>query len=85
MASQVLKIVNPGGLYYDTLLLTTGIVIQFAVAYYFEWIKIATKELATKGLTTTGQTYYVARSSQVMGQQEKLSSTKLADKHWQKA
>ena len=85
MASQVLKIVNPGGLYYDTLLLTTGIVIQFAVAYYFEWIKIATKELATKELATTGQTYYVARSSQATGQQEKLSPTRLADKHWQKA
>ncbi|OLY46842.1 OpgC family protein [Bartonella apis] len=45
MAGQVLKVVNPGGLSYDTLLLTTGIVIQFAVAYYFEWIKFATKRL----------------------------------------
>ncbi|WP_366048891.1 OpgC domain-containing protein [uncultured Bartonella sp.] len=45
MAGQILKTVNSGGLYYDTLLLTTGIVIQFAVAYYFEWVKIATKDI----------------------------------------
>lgn len=51
MAGQILKTVNPGGFYYDTLLLTTGIVIQFAVAYYFEWVKIATKELKPVAIT----------------------------------
>lgn len=38
MVAQVLKLVNPGGLPYDTLLLTTGIVMQFALAYYLEWL-----------------------------------------------
>jgi hypothetical protein len=30
--------VNPGGLPYDTLLIATGIVMQFALAYYLEWL-----------------------------------------------
>lgn len=38
MAAQVLKQVNPGGLPYDTLLIATGIIVQFAVAYYLEWL-----------------------------------------------
>ncbi len=38
MVSQVLKQVNPGGLPYDTLLIATGIVMQFALAYYLEWL-----------------------------------------------
>ena len=54
MAGQVLKVVNPGGLFYDTLLLTTGIVIQFAVAYYFEWIKFATTRLEAVSSTPAG-------------------------------
>lgn len=44
MGGQVLKTVNASSLYYDTLLIVTGIVIQFAVAYYFEWVKIAAKQ-----------------------------------------
>ncbi|ENS01653.1 hypothetical protein C030_01651 [Brucella abortus 85/69] len=33
-----MKLVNPGGLPYDTLLIATGIVMQFALAYYLEWL-----------------------------------------------
>lgn len=44
MAAQVLKVVNPGGLMFDTLLISTGIVIQFTVAYYLEWYKLASKQ-----------------------------------------
>lgn len=38
MVAQVMKLVNPGGLPYDTLLIATGIVMQFALAYYLEWL-----------------------------------------------
>lgn len=38
MAAQVMKLVNPGGLPYDTLLIATGVVMQFALAYYLEWL-----------------------------------------------
>lgn len=38
MAAQVMKLVNPGGLPYDTLLIATGVVVQFALAYYLEWL-----------------------------------------------
>lgn len=38
MTAQVMKLVNPGGLPYDTLLIATGIVMQFALAYYLEWL-----------------------------------------------
>src|SRR5690606_22569361 len=38
MVAQVMKLVNPGGLPYDTLLIATGIVMQFTLAYYLEWL-----------------------------------------------
>lgn len=38
MVAQVMKLVNPGGFPYDTLLIATGIVMQFALAYYLEWL-----------------------------------------------
>ncbi|MBC2886927.1 OpgC family protein [Ochrobactrum sp. CM-21-5] len=38
MVAQVMKLVNPGGLPYDTLLIATGAVMQFALAYYLEWL-----------------------------------------------
>ena len=38
MAAQVLKIVTPGGTPYDALLIATGISMQFALAYYLEWL-----------------------------------------------
>ncbi|PYE88686.1 OpgC family protein [Phyllobacterium leguminum] len=38
MVAQVMKLINPGGLPYDTLLIATGIVVQFALAYYLEWL-----------------------------------------------
>lgn len=38
MAAQVLKIVNPGGTPYDALLIAIGISMQFALAYYLEWL-----------------------------------------------
>ncbi|WP_315973234.1 MULTISPECIES: OpgC family protein [unclassified Bartonella] len=51
MAAQVLKQVNPGGLVFDSLLIATGVVVQFTVAYYFEWlamIKLAAKQQQTQ-------------------------------------
>jgi len=38
MICQVLKQVSPGGFAYDTLLIATGIMVQFAYAYYLEWL-----------------------------------------------
>ena len=38
MVAQVMKLVNPGGLSYDALLIATGVVMQFAVAYFIEWL-----------------------------------------------
>ncbi|MDX8438407.1 OpgC family protein [Mesorhizobium australafricanum] len=38
MAAQVLKLINPGGLAYDTLLISAGIAMQFALALYLEWL-----------------------------------------------
>lgn len=37
MAAQVLKLINPGGLAYDSLLIAAGIAMQFALAFYLEW------------------------------------------------
>jgi hypothetical protein len=37
MAAQVLKLINPGGLAYDTLLIAAGIAMQLALALYLEW------------------------------------------------
>lgn len=47
MAAQVLKQVNTGGVMFDSLLIAAGVVVQFTVAYYFEWlamIKLAAKQ-----------------------------------------
>lgn len=38
MAAQVLKLINPGGFAYDTLLIAAGIAMQFALALYLEWL-----------------------------------------------
>jgi hypothetical protein len=38
MLCQVMKIVSPGGVVYDTVLISTGIALQFAFAYYLEWL-----------------------------------------------
>jgi len=38
MVAQVMKLINPGGLAYDTLLLSAGIAMQFALAFYLEWL-----------------------------------------------
>ena len=38
MAAQVLKQINPGGFAYDSLLIAAGIAMQFALAYYLEWL-----------------------------------------------
>ncbi|WFP74451.1 OpgC domain-containing protein [Mesorhizobium sp. WSM4906] len=37
MVAQVLKLINPGGLAFDTLLIAAGIAMQFALALYLEW------------------------------------------------
>ena len=38
MVAQVVKVMNPGGLLDDTLLIAGGIMAQFALAYYLEWL-----------------------------------------------
>ncbi|PSJ62440.1 OpgC family protein [Pseudaminobacter soli (ex Li et al. 2025)] len=38
MIGQVMKTVSPGGLVYDTVLISTGVALQFALAYYLEWL-----------------------------------------------
>ncbi|WP_137929854.1 OpgC family protein [Mesorhizobium comanense] len=38
MVAQVMKLINPGGLVYDGLLLSAGIAMQFALAFYLEWL-----------------------------------------------
>ena len=38
MVAQVVKVMNPGGFIDDTLLIAGGIMAQFALAYYLEWL-----------------------------------------------
>jgi len=38
MVAQVMKLINPGGFVYDSLLLSAGIAMQFALAFYLEWL-----------------------------------------------
>ena len=38
MVGQVMKTVSPGGMVYDVVLISTGIALQFALAYYLEWL-----------------------------------------------
>lgn len=38
MTAQVMRVVNPDGLPYDTMLIASGVVAQFAFAYYLEWL-----------------------------------------------
>jgi hypothetical protein len=38
LTALVLKQINPGGFAYDSLLIAAGIAMQFALAYYLEWL-----------------------------------------------
>ena len=38
MAAQVMKALGPGGFVFDCWLIGTGILIQFTLAYYLEWL-----------------------------------------------
>ncbi|MCV3238758.1 OpgC family protein [Mesorhizobium sp. ZC-5] len=38
MVAQVMKTVSPGGLFYDSILMSAGIALQFALAYYLDWL-----------------------------------------------
>ena len=38
MIGQVAKVVTPGGLLSDTILIAAGVALQFAFAYYLEWL-----------------------------------------------
>jgi hypothetical protein len=38
MVAQVMKTVSPGGILYDAILISTGIALQFGLAYYLEWL-----------------------------------------------
>ena len=77
MVGQVLKTVNPGGFCYDTLLLATGIVIQFAVAYYFEWVKIATKEISSAAVAAQ------IRHNNGVVQSKVLKPAEIGTSNWQ--
>ena len=51
MVAQVMKAVNPGGIFYDALLIVTGVIMQFALAYLLEWlagIGLSAKKAATR-------------------------------------
>jgi hypothetical protein len=48
MVAQVAKIVDPGGLLDDTVLIATGIALQFGFAYYLEWLSKFEKDLQRK-------------------------------------
>jgi hypothetical protein len=48
MVAQVMKLLSPGGFIDDTLLIATGIAIQFALAYYLEWLHRAGSNLRTR-------------------------------------
>jgi hypothetical protein len=52
MTAQVLRIVFPGGVEFDGLLIATGIAIQFALAYYLEWLA-ARKAEGPRGVRTS--------------------------------
>jgi hypothetical protein len=39
MIAQIMKIVSPAGLLFDTVLISTGVMLQFALAYYLEWLR----------------------------------------------
>jgi hypothetical protein len=45
MVAQVMKLLDPGGFFDDALLISTGIAIQFALAYYLEWLHRAREGL----------------------------------------
>jgi hypothetical protein len=38
MIGQVMKVVSPGGLLFDSVLIATGIGLQFGFAYYLDWL-----------------------------------------------
>ena len=53
MIAQVYKAVDPGGLLDDTVLIATGIALQFGFAYFLEWLKKFEKE--GRGKLQTGK------------------------------
>lgn len=56
MLGQVLKQANPtGGFAYDSLLIATGITIQFAYAYYLEWLNSAKKKARPAAAVKTAE------------------------------
>ncbi|MER8847293.1 MULTISPECIES: OpgC family protein [Mesorhizobium] len=52
MVAQVVKLINPGGLVYDSLLISAGIAMQFALAFYLEWLST----IGGSGKARTAQT-----------------------------
>lgn len=65
MAAQILKQLTTPSTLYDALLLSTGIALQFALAYYLEWLpRIGWGKSKTTALTP--QKTIVARSSEVI-------------------
>ena len=59
MVAQVMKLINPGGLAYDTLLISAGIAMQFALAFYLEWLS----SIGWSGKKPAGGVAQAARTS----------------------
>ena len=55
LVAQVMKTVNPGGVPYDSLLIATGIVMQFALAYCCEWLSGAGASGKTAAASSAAQ------------------------------
>lgn len=55
MVAQVMKLVNPGGFWDDTLLIAAGIVAQFAFAYYLEWLSAMKQKARTNAAPVPAQ------------------------------
>ena len=49
MIGQVMKAVSPGGLLFDSVLIATGIGLQFGFAYCLEWLRRLENRAARKG------------------------------------
>ncbi len=63
MVAQVFKLSRPDSLVLDTLLISTGIALQFALAFYLDWYKGLQKQVAA---TAKAQKASAAKPSQTM-------------------
>lgn len=52
MAAQVAKAVSPGGIWFDATLIATGVALQFALAWYLEWLRDLGKRRAQPAISS---------------------------------